>query len=264
MIYLKGIPYDHNSSFLRGPSYAPNRIRLMDTEGSANNYAESGMTICNGETYIDAGDIEFTNSNPAEAFSQIKTAIEQLLTESNKVLSLGGDHSVSYPVISAYMNKYADLTILHFDAHADLYDSFDDNPFSHASPFARIMETGNVKQLIQIGIRTLTKQQREQISRFNIKTIEMAGIAEAIPVISSVEGSVYISLDLDVLDPAFAPGVSHHEPGGVNTRELIQMLHVVKAEIIGADIVEYNPMRDINNVTAMVAYKLMKELISLM
>lgn len=264
MIYLKGIPYDHNSSFLRGPSYAPNRIRLMDTEGSANTYAENGLDIRNGESYIDAGDIEFINSNPAQAFTQINSSIDQLLATDNKVLSLGGDHSISYPVILPHANKYPNLTVLHFDAHADLYDSFDDNPFSHASPFARIMETGKIKQLVQVGIRTLNKHQREQITRFNIKTIEMSGIKEAIPVIRSIEGPVYISLDLDVLDPAFAPGVSHHEPGGLQTRELIQMLHSIQTQIIGADIVEYNPTRDINNVTAMVAYKLMKELISLM
>ena len=154
------------------------------------------------------------------------------------------------------------MHVLHLDAHADLYHNFDNNPFSHASPFARLMEKGIVKSLTQVGIRTLDTHQREQASHFKATVIEMKNFSYDF--IQSLPSPLYISLDLDVLDPAFAPGVSHHEPGGLTIRELITIIQSIPVSIVGADIVEYNPVRDINNMTAMVGYKLLKELISKM
>jgi arginase len=262
MIKILGIPYDANSSFLKGSSYAPARIRLMDKEGSANAFSESGLEIVEGINYQDCGDIAFESTNPAKAYSIIKEKIEDLLQDKCKILSLGGDHSVSFPIISAFAEKYEKLHILHLDAHADLYDNFDDNPYSHASPFARIMETGKIASLTQVGIRTLSKHQREQAQKFGVKVIEMKDFN--FDFIQNLAAPLYISLDLDVLDPAFAPGISHHEPGGMTTRELIKIIQAIPVEIVGADIVEYNPMRDVQNMTAMVAYKLLKELIAKM
>ncbi|MES1222309.1 MAG: agmatinase [Bacteroidota bacterium] len=262
MIKVIGIPYDNNSSFLKGPALAPQRIRLMDTEGSANSFAENGMEIKNGTTYSDEGDIVFADSNPEKAFTTIQGKIKALLNDNYKIISLGGDHSISYPVIDAFSHKYEKLNILHLDAHGDLYDNFDNNPFSHASPFARIMEKGKINSLTQVGIRTLTTHQRQQAEKFGVRIIEMKDFSFSF--IATLQSPLYISLDIDVLDPAFAPGISHHEPGGMSTRELLKIIQQITAPIVGADIVEYNPVRDINNMTAMVAYKLMKELVSKM
>ena len=262
MIKLIGIPYDANSSFLKGPSFAPQRIRLMDVEGSANAYAENGLEIKEGVNYTDCGDISFENTNAAKAFKTIQKRIKKLLKDDSKVLSLGGDHSVSYPIISAFADKYDGLNILHLDAHADLYDDFDNNPFSHASPFARLMESGKINSLTQVGIRTLNTHQKEQADKFGVKVIEMKDFN--LDFIKDLKGPLYISLDLDVLDPAFAPGISHHEPGGMNTRDLISIIQNISVEVVGADIVEYNPVRDIHNMTAMVGYKMMKELMAKM
>lgn len=262
MIQVTGIPYDNNSSFLRGPAAAPARIRLMDKEGSANAFAENGLEITEGVNYTDAGDMVFNDLQPAKAFNTIRTAISSLLDAGHKIISLGGDHSVSYPVIDAFTDRYPNLHVLHLDAHADLYHNFDNNPYSHASPFARIMEQGKVKSLTQAGIRTLTAHQRSQAEKFNAAIIEMKDFNEHF--ISSLASPLYISLDLDVLDPAFAPGVSHHEPGGLSTRQLLHIIQQIGVPVVGADIVEYNPARDLNNMTAMVAYKLLKELISKM
>lgn len=262
MIKLIGIPYDANSSFLKGPAYAPERIRLMEKEGSANCYSESGVEILNKLNYKDFGDIAFESTNPAKAFNTIKIELSELLADRSKVLSLGGDHSISFPVISAFALKYPRLNILHLDAHADLYDDFDGNPYSHASPFARLMESGKINSLTQVGIRTLNAHQRQQAEKFNVKVFEMKDFNHSF--LQSLEAPLYVSLDLDVLDPAFAPGVSHHEPGGMTTRELLNIIQNITVPIVGADIVEYNPMRDLNDMTAMVAYKLMKELIAKM
>lgn len=262
MIKLIGIPYDSNSSFLKGSAFAPQRIRLMDTEGSANAYAENGLEIKEGKVYEDCGDIEFETTNAEEAFKTIQKKIKKLLRGKSKVLSLGGDHSVSYPVISAFAKKYKGLNILHLDAHADLYDNFDNNPYSHASPFARLMETGKINSLTQVGIRTFNTHQREQADKFSVKVIEMKDFN--FDFLKTLEAPLYISLDLDVLDPAFAPGISHHEPGGMTTRDLITIIQNIDVEIVGADIVEYNPVRDIHNMTAMVGYKMMKEIMAKM
>jgi arginase len=270
MIKVVGIPYDSNSSFLKGPSYAPQRIRLMDKEGSANAFSESGLEITDGTSrlnreggvYLDEGDIVFENTNPEKAFLTIKNRIKALLEDGSKVISLGGDHSVSFPVIDAFTEKYEKIHILHLDAHGDLYDNFDDNPYSHASPFARIMERGKVASLTQVGVRTYNTHQREQLKRFGVQVVEMKDFN--FDFIKTLQSPLYISLDIDVLDPAFAPGISHHEPGGMTTRELIHIIQNIDCQIVGADIVEYNPMRDVNNMTAMVAYKLLKELIAKM
>ncbi len=262
-VALIGIPYDSNSSFLRGPSYAPPRIRLMDKDGSANSYAELGLPIFENETYIDKGDLTFPTTDPKKGFQIIREAIAKQI-KTHKVLSLGGDHSVTYPVIKAYSEKYPNLNILHIDAHPDLYDNFDDNPFSHASPFARIMENKLCQSLTQVGIRTLNPPQRAQVKRFGVKQVEMKDFSYAF--INDLKGPLYISLDLDSIDPAFAPGVSHHEPGGLTVRDVLTILQRIPSsvEIVGADIVEYNPTRDHQNMTAMVAYKCLKELVALL
>ncbi len=262
MIKLIGIPYDANSSFLKGPALAPARIRLMDKEGSANAFSENGLEVREGLNYEDEGDLFFEDLRPEKAFVTIKTAISRVLKAHYKILSIGGDHSISYPVIDAFADHYQGLNILHLDAHGDLYDNFDNNPYSHASPFARLMETGKIKSLTQVGIRTFNTHQREQVKRFGVRSIEMKDFNYDF--LQTLEAPLYISLDIDVLDPAFAPGISHHEPGGMSTRELLRILQSVSVEVVGADLVEYNPVRDVHNMTAMLGYKLMKELIELM
>ena len=259
MIKLLGIPYDGNSSFLKGPALAAPRIRLMETDGSANSFCEFGTEIMQGKNYADLGDMVFSNPNPQAIYNQIKERIKQELQTNCKTICFGGDHSVSFPIIETYSDKFKDLNILHLDAHADLYDNFDGNPYSHASPFARLMEKGNIKSLTQVGIRTLNTHQKEQADKYNVQIIEMKDFN--FDFLKTLKAPLYVSLDLDVLDPAFAPGISHHEPGGLTTRELIKIIQNIPVPIVGADIVEYNPTRDLNNMTAMVAYKLFKELV---
>ena len=262
MIKVIGIPFDSNSSFLKGPAHAPTRIGLMEYEGSANAYSESGKEIIKGKNYEWLGDINFKGTSSADAFTLIKKSIAVQLLQPVKVFCYGGDHSVSYPVIDAFSEKFKDLNVLHLDAHADLYENFYDNPYSHASPFARLLEKGKIKSLTQAGIRTLNRHQREQANKYGVHVIEMKNLQ--FDFLKTLRAPLYVSLDIDVLDPAFAPGVSHHEPGGLSTRELIRIIQNIDVEIVGADLVEYNPIRDINNMTAMVCYKLFKELVDKM
>jgi len=205
-------------------------------------------------------DMEFTD--PANEYLSIENTISELLNRNERVISLGGDHSITFPVIRAFSKKYNRLNILQLDAHPDLYDELDANPYSHACPFARIMEEKLVTRLVQAGIRTMTGHQHEQAQQFGVEVIEMRELNKIDNL--KFSGPVYLSLDMDVLDPAFAPGVSHLEPGGMSTRQLLNIIQNLNGNLVGADIVEYNPQQDLHGVTAMVAAKLLKEIISRM
>ena len=154
------------------------------------------------------------------------------------------------------------VNILHFDAHPDLYDEYGGNRFSHACPFARIMEEGLARRLVQVGIPTLNAHQAAQAKRFKVTMVQMNAFdPDRAPI---PRGPTYITIDLDGLDPAFAPGVAHREPGGLSVRDVIRVLHRVPGPVIGADIVELRPASDVDGVTAVVASKLLKELAGLM
>lgn len=251
-----GIPLDENSSYMDGAKHAPDCIRVAMHSDSSNMCTESEIDLSKNISWLDVGNLELGSGE--KAIREISEDVALLLEKDVKILSLGGDHSITYPIIKAYAQRYPKLTILHLDAHSDLYDDFDDNPYSHASPFARIMEAGLAQRLVQVGIRTMNPHQREQVKRFDVEVIAMKDWQGRLN--KNFSNPVYLSLDLDVLDPAFAPGVSHHEPGGFSTRELISILQNLKANIVGADIVELNPERDQDSMTAMVAAKLLKEL----
>lgn len=258
-IGVLGIPLDKNSSFLKGAKEAPDQIRASYFSHSTNLWCESGLDLGSLESLFDLGDLDLKQSS--DPFSSIARSVENIIAHDSKLICLGGDHSITFPIIKAHTKKYDQINILHFDAHPDLYDSLDENPYSHACPFARIMETSFASRLVQVGIRTLNGHQQDQAERFNVEIHEMKD-GPVHPEALIFDGPIYISLDLDCLDPGFAPGVSHYEPGGMSTREVIQIIQNIKGNVIGADIVEYNPTRDLNNMTSMVAAKLLKEIIS--
>ena len=259
---LLGIPFDGQSSYLRGAADAPAKIREALACDASNQWTETGVDLGVQGIYGDAGDLAFAGASDKDAFAAIESGVSTLIEQGKRPVSLGGDHSITFPIIKAVAKKYSELTIFHFDAHPDLYDEFEGNRWSHACPFARIMESGLAKRLVQIGIRTINGHQREQAKRFGVEVIEM----RQLPAYARLKaaGPVYISFDMDVLDPAYAPGVSHREPGGMSVREAIAHLHAVEGEIVGADVVEYNPVRDVSGMTAMVAAKILKEILGKM
>jgi arginase len=253
---LIGFPYDENSSFMKGAADAPPQIRAAFRSDASNFWSESGVDLGADGTSFDAGDVEPLAGTAM--FSLIEDSVRTLLTDNLNPICLGGDHSITYPIIRAVSKKYPELSILHFDAHPDLYDELLGNRHSHASPFARIMEEGLVKRLVQVGIRTINGHQREQAERFGVETIEMRHWRDDLTL--DFDSPVYISFDIDALDPAFAPGVSHREPGGLSTRQAIGLIQRLQARVIGADIVEFNPRMDPAQITASVCAKLLKEI----
>ncbi|MEN8790476.1 MAG: agmatinase family protein [Flavobacteriaceae bacterium] len=250
-IVLQGISYDDKSSFLKGTAAAPPAIRECYHSPSANYYAENGLEI-SAEIFQDNGDLspnhyfdieEFTKSNLNDKFS---------------IITLGGDHSITYPVLRAFREQKGPVDILHIDAHADLYEEFEGDRYSHACPFARIMEEGLTDRLVQVGIRTLTQHQQEQAKKYDVEIIPAARFSsENLP---EFKNPVYLSLDIDALDPAFAPGISHYEPGGLTSRQVLDIIQHINMPLLGADIVEYNPSRDFNQMTGMLCAKFLKEI----
>lgn len=252
-IILQGILFDEKSSFLRGPAKAPPEIRAAYHSSSANYFAENGIEV-SPEIFEDKGDFKI------DEYFDIERITAANINKNTPVITLGGDHSISYPVIKAISKEYGSIEILHIDAHGDLYDHFDGDRHSHACPFARIMEDKLAHRLVQIGVRTMNTHQREQAKKFGVEIIEMKDLNMAqLPVFKN---PLYLSVDVDALDPSCAPGVSHQEPGGLMTRELLRIIQSIKVPIIGADIVEYNPDRDVNKMTAMVCAKIFREILS--
>jgi agmatinase len=253
-IHLIGLPTDINSSFERGAAGAPAAIRQALWSERGNASTESGLEIGIDINLVDDGDLVLTDKDVAGDDRSIMDAISAAPIP----LLLGGDHAVTYPIVAAIAAQHGPVNILHFDAHPDLYADFEGNPRSHASPFARIMEGGHARRLVQVGIRTLTRHCREQADKFGVEILPMAGFdVSQVPIL---EGPLYISIDIDGIDPSEAPGVSHPEPGGLRLREVLAAIHKQTASIVGADIVELNPNRDVGSVTAILAAKLVREL----
>lgn len=259
-IRLFGLPTDINSSFERGAAAGPAAIRAALRSDRGNLASELGPEIGADIAFADDGDLPLTEDCEQDD-AAIRRHVVMLYENGEIPLALGGDHAVTFPLVAAAAHCMGPVNILHFDAHPDLYDDFEGNPRSHASPFARICEAGQAARLVQVGIRTLNRHCRDQAERFGVEIVPMADFApDRVPIL---EGPLYISIDLDGIDPSAAPGVAHPEPGGLTVREVLAVLRRQTAPIIGADIVEHHPGRDIGDVTAILGAKLVRELAAL-
>jgi agmatinase len=253
-VALIGLPTDRNSSYLRGPARAPHAVREALRSDMGHLTAEGGTDLA--PILSDFGDLPLREQDDDHAMicNGAKAAFEK-----GPALFVGGDHYVTWPVLAGLKAAARPAPhIVHFDAHSDTYPDYEGNRFSHASPFARILEDGLCASLTQIGVRTVNAVQRTQIDRWRVQVFGPEDLDQARAALP--DGEVYVSFDLDGLDPAFAPGVSHHEPGGLTVREALSMIAAIPGRVIGADVVEYNPSRDINGMTAAVCVKLIKEL----
>ena len=270
VVTLLGVPWDGSSSFERGAAEAPAAIRHALSSPSSNSFNERGDDLSAPGVLDDAGDVTLT-PDPAVARAAIEERVGELLQQGRKPLILGGDHSITYPALRGFARrsthggaKIDPPTVLHFDAHGDLYDEYEGDRFSHACPFARVMEERLAARLIQVGVRTLNAHQRSQAGKFGVETLGPDRWRDAIPQVGRLRGPLYVSLDLDVLEPMLAPGLSHPEPGGLTIRDVLEVLAAIRTPVIGADIVEYNPRHDIRDLTARVAAKFVKELVGVM
>jgi arginase len=250
---LVGVPSDRNSSFLRGSAAAPPVVRSVLFSPAGNLFTEGGLDLGEPGRIDDHGDLPLADADGD--FAVIESAFRAI---GRPFVAVGGDHSITYPILRGLCAGREPVSVLHFDAHPDLYDVLEGNRLSHGCPFARIMEDGLARRLVQVGIRASTTHQREQARRFGVETVFMdAFTPEAVPI---PDGPLYVTIDLDGLDPAVAPGVAHPEPGGLTVRDVMAVLRRIRGKVVGADVVELCPSRDPLGLTAAVAAKLVKEL----
>lgn len=258
---LLGVGFDANSTFRRGPADAPPAIRAALGSASGNPYAETGVRVWPSDSVLDHGDLDVPDEKGSRGpIGAIERGVSQALGETPRLVVLGGDHTVSYPVVRAFAATHGRISLLHFDAHPDLYPDFEGNRYSHACPMARILEDGLVERLVQVGIRSFTPAQQNAAKRHHVEVIP-AFSAGPVPALS-FDTPVYISMDVDALDPGFAPGVSHPEPGGLSVRQVLEVVAAMRAPyVVGGDVVELNPKLDRDGITAVVAAKLTCELL---
>ncbi len=250
-----GFEWDGSSSHARGAALAPTVVKRLLTSEASSSYSTNLVDMREAiESYV----IPSLPEDAAAAREIIQQTVATCLAAGFAPLSIGGDHAVTYPILQAVHARHGPVNVLHIDAHPDLHDEFEGDRFSHACPFARALEDGLVKTLVQVGIRCWDPHQLEQAKRYGVTILRADQVDEIPPAIFS--GPLYMSIDLDGLDPAFAPGVSHPEPGGLSTRDVVSMIHRIKGPLVGADIVELNPERDIQMATARVVVRLIKEL----
>ncbi|HEK85902.1 MAG: agmatinase [Candidatus Saccharicenans sp.] len=252
-----GVPFDEKSSFLRGAAYGPAAIRRVSTGKCYNPDTELGVDLAEETVLVDLGNVD-TSGDMLKTFGEIERKVGEVVAKEAIPVILGGDHSITYPAVKAVAKHYQNLDLLHLDAHTDMYEDLYGDRLSHACPIARILEEGLVKRLVQVGVRSTTPEQKALGEKHRVTTIEARTFPENLKL--EFQNPLYISLDLDVFDPAFAPGVSHHEPGGLTSRQVIDLIHNLKAVIVGFDIVELNPLRDFSQITAALAFKLLKEI----
>jgi len=255
-IAILGVPFDEKSSYLRGAAGGPGAVRAVSTGKCYCGFTELGVNLEDETVMVDLGDVD-TSGDPDKTFALTEKAVARVLEKGAVPIILGGDHSITYPVLKAFARVHKPLDVLHFDAHPDLYDDLYGDRLSHACPFARILEDGLAAGVVQVGVRAVTSAHRAKALKHGVRMIEMKEIQD--PLYLRFANPVYISFDMDALDPAFAPGVSHHEPGGLTTRQAVQVIQALRGKIVGLDIVELNPSRDPSGITAAAAFKIIKE-----
>jgi agmatinase len=259
---LLGVPFDANSSFRRGPARAPAAIRAALGSEAGNPWSETGVRVWPSERVHDHGDLDVPAlAGSREPVDRIEVGVRAALARTPTLVVLGGDHAVTYPVLRAVVERHGQVDVLHVDAHPDLYPDYEGNRYSHACPFARSLEDGLIDRLVQVGIRTYTPEQAELARRYGVRTIAPEALLR--PPALAFRRPLYVSIDLDGLDPAYAPGVSHPEPGGISVRDVLSLLARVRAPaLVGGDVVELNPECDPAGLTAGVAAKLARELLA--
>ncbi|RMD85639.1 MAG: agmatinase, partial [Calditrichaeota bacterium] len=192
-----------------------------------------------------------------------QTEVEKLLIAGKVPFFVGGDHAVTIPVVEALHVLGEPIHIIQLDAHPDLYEEYEGNYYSHACTVARILEMEHVATVTQIGIRTMNPAQEKIWHKYRdrLHLISAREIVEEIPNLEQIPktASIYLTLDLDVFDPAFVPGVSHPVPGGLSPRQVLNFIQNLQGRLVGMDVVELNSERDINQQTAILAARLLHE-----
>lgn len=256
---ILGCPLDMTETFRSGTRDAPQRIRRVSD--SIETYSPFLDMDLETSPFADLGDLDFSGKSVEEALQRIRARVTAVLRTGGLPLCLGGEHTITLPIVEALQETKQDLTIIHLDAHSDLRDSYEGSRINHATVMRRVTEIVGPEKLLQIGIRAGTKEEFKWM-REHDTLIHWAAGADKI-LLERIGGArVYLSLDLDVLDPACFPSTGNPEAGGWLYSDLERFFQVLtRTTLIGADVVEFNPSLDPSDVGAITAAKIVRELL---
>lgn len=259
---IYGMPMDYTVSFRPGSRFGPARIREVSIGlEEYSPYLDKSITDM---TYFDAGDLLLPFGNAARSLEIIGEYVRGLLADDKFPIGLGGEHLVSWPVFREVYAKYPDLAIIHFDAHADLREQYEGEPLSHSTPLRKAAELMGGKNIYQFGIRSGSREEFEY-ARNNINFYPFEVAAPLKKVLPELAGRpVYVTIDIDVLDPSCAPGTGTAEAGGITSKELLEAVHAIAGSdvnVVGCDLVEVAPAYDPTEQTQIVAAKIIREML---
>ena len=259
-----GVPMDFTCSYRSGTRFGPQKIR--EASISIEEYSVYQDKLLDDYKYFDCGDLELPLGDLKKSLDAVGEAVEEVMSTGKKPLVLGGEHLISLPLVKKMHEKYRkDLVLLHFDAHADLRDDYLGVKYSHASVIKRITDFMPAKNIYQFGVRSGSREELD----FGKKNTNLF-LFDVLNPLKSVLGEIsdrpiYITFDIDVFDPAFANGTGNPEPGGIDTREMIDAIMLLKGlNVVGFDIVEVSPPYDISDRTAVLAAKIIREMIMIL
>lgn len=261
-VVVMGVPFDGTVSFRPGTRFGPGAVRQeLDGLETYSPYQNKDMA---DYQFCDVGDLLLPFGNTEKVMALIEEATREIIGDGKKSLTVGGEHLISYPVIKAHLDKYPDLHILHLDAHADLRQAYMGETLSHATVMRRVYDRMGSGQLWQFGIRSGTREEFAfGRAHTNLHPFDLEGIEAVVAAIG--DKPIYLTLDLDVLDPSVFGGTGTPEPGGVTFNALLTGLMALKgANLVGADMVELSPHYDASGVSTAVACKLLREIILLL
>lgn len=260
---IYGMPMDFTVSFRPGSRFGPARIREVSL--GLEEYSPYLDKHLEELKFYDAGDIPLPFGNPQRSLDMIGDYVQKLLADGKFPLGLGGEHLVSWPIIQEMYKVYPDLKIIHIDAHTDLRDHYEGEPLSHSTPIKKACELIGPENVYSLGIRSGMREEFHY-ARTSGMHFYPFDVAEPLKqVLPSLAGqNVYVTIDIDVLDPAYAPGTGTAEAGGISSKELLEAIHLIaKSDInvVGADLVEVAPAYDPTEQTQIVASKFVREML---
>jgi agmatinase len=275
-VAILGIPYDSSTSYRAGTRFGPRAIREQSMLLWGYNNAQ-GVAPFRSLKIVDYGDVDVVPPSIAATHQQIELTATKILNGGAKLLSLGGDHSITLPLLRAHAQKHGPMAIVHFDAHPDTWDSeYPGQPYSHGTPFKRAFDEGLMDKsaYVQIGIRGPTNGPQDYTDALALGTrmitldeFRQRTVADVIHEVRAKIGDrpTYVTLDIDVVDPAFAPGTGTPEVGGLTSYEILQLVRGLRgANTVGFDLVEVSPPYDPAQITSILAANLAFEFLSLL
>ncbi|MCY7713127.1 agmatinase [Bacillus altitudinis] len=262
-VILYGMPMDWTVSYRPGSRFGPNRIREVSI--GLEEYSPYLDRELHEVPFFDAGDIPLPFGNAQKSLDLIEEYVDSILEKGKFPLGMGGEHLVSWPVFRAMYKKYPDLAIIHMDAHTDLREEYEGEPLSHSTPIRKVAELIGPENVYSFGIRSGMKEEFEWAKEAGMHISKFEVLEPLKQVLPKLKGRpVYVTIDIDVLDPAHAPGTGTVDAGGITSKELLASIHAIAGSdvhVVGADLVEVAPVYDHSDQTANTASKLLREML---